>query len=48
MDNVKLTKAPTVAKIMVLSISLECTLGRTLKKVPPAVPINIELLICIG
>ena len=40
-DNTKLTIAPTVAKITVFKISAECKLGKTLKNVPPAVPIKV-------
>jgi len=43
-DIKKLTIAPSVARIIVLSTSSECKFGKTLKKVPPAVPITVELL----
>ena len=39
--------APIVAKITVFKISTEWILGKTLKKVPPAVPTNAGLLDCI-
>ena len=44
----KLTIAPKVAKIIVFTTSSECKFGIILKKVPPAVPINAELLLCTG
>lgn len=43
-DIVKLTIAPSVARIIVFSTSSECKFGKTLKNVPPAVPITVELL----
>ena len=45
---VKLTIAPTDAKITVLAISSEERLGTILKNVPPAVPANVELLAVIS
>lgn len=47
-DIVKLTIAPRVARIIVLRTSSECKFGKTLKNVPPAVPITVELLCCIA
>ena len=47
-DIVKLTIAPRVARIIVLSTSSECKFGKTLKNVPPAVPITVELLCSIN
>lgn len=44
---VKLTIAPKVAKITVFTTSSEFKFGIILKKVPPAVPANAELLDCI-
>jgi len=46
-DIEKLTIAPTDANITVFKTSSECKFGKTLKKVPPAVPIAVELLCCI-
>ena len=43
-DIKKLTIAPSVARIIVFSTSSECRFGKTLKNVPPAVPITVELL----
>ncbi|MEY3501638.1 MAG: hypothetical protein RL308_3311, partial [Bacteroidota bacterium] len=43
-DIKKLTIAPSVARIIVLSTSSECRFGKTLKNVPLAVPITVELL----
>ena len=43
----KLTRAPIVANATVLIMSSEFKFGKTLKKVPPAVPIIVELLCCI-
>jgi hypothetical protein len=43
-DMIKLTIAPSVANITVFKISSECKFGRTLKNVPQAVPITVELL----
>ena len=43
-DIKKLTIAPSVARIIVFNTSSECKFGKTLKKVPPAVPITVELL----
>ena len=47
-EMVKLTMAPNVANIIVLTTSSEFKLGMILKKVPPAVPANAGLLDCIG
>ncbi|WP_222609782.1 hypothetical protein, partial [Flavobacterium psychrophilum] len=47
-DIEKLTTAPSVARIIVFKTSSECKFGKTLKNVPPAVPITVELLCCIG
>ena len=43
-DIEKLTTAPSVARIIVFKTSSECKFGKTLKNVPPAVPITVELL----
>jgi hypothetical protein len=47
-DIVKLTTAPTDANNIVFIKSSECRFGKTLKNVPPAVPITVELLCGIG
>ncbi len=46
-DIEKLTTAPTEANITVFRTSSECKFGNTLKNVPPAVPITVELPCCI-
>ena len=46
-DIEKLTIAPSVARIIVFKTSSECKFGKKLKKVPPAVPITVELLCAI-
>ena len=43
-DIVKLTMAPTVAKIIVFTTSSDKILGTILKNVPPAVPTKVGLL----
>jgi hypothetical protein len=43
-ESKKLTIAPIAAKITVLKTSSELRLGKTLKKVPPAVPLNVKLV----
>ena len=43
----KLTIAPTAAKIMVLAMSSEFKLGKILKTVPAAVPVQSDVLLCI-
>jgi hypothetical protein len=43
-ESKKLTIAPIAAKITVLKTSSELRLGNTLKKVPPAVPLKVELV----
>ncbi len=40
-DITKLTIAPRAANIIVFKTSSECKFGKTLKKVPPAVPIRV-------
>ena len=47
-DIIKLTIAPRVANMTVFKTSSECKFGKILKNVPPAVPITVELLCCIG
>lgn len=47
-DIPKLTIAPIVANKTVFKTSSECKFGTILKKVPPAVPINVGLLTCIS
>lgn len=46
-DIAKLTIAPIEANKTVFKISSECKFGTTLKNVPPAVPINVGLLVVI-
>lgn len=41
MDVMKLTIAPRAANIIVFKTSSECKFGKTLKNVPPAVPIRV-------
>jgi hypothetical protein len=43
-ESKKLTIAPIAAKITVLKTSSELRLGKTLKKVPPAVPLKVKLV----
>jgi hypothetical protein len=43
-ESKKLTIAPIAAKITVLKISSELRLGKTLKKVPLAVPLKVKLV----
>ncbi len=43
----KLTIAPRAANIIVFKTSSECKFGKTLKNVPPAVPIRVWLLLVI-
>ena len=46
-ETVKLTVAPMTAKIIVFAISSERILGKTLNKVPDAVPTFREILVSI-
>ena len=46
-DSAKLTMAPIAANKTVFKTSSECKFGKTLKNVPPAVPINVGLLLVI-
>ena len=46
-ETVKLTVAPTTAKIIVFTISSERILGKILKIVPDAVPDLMEMLVLI-